>query len=177
MSASDAKKVVSPGYRPGNKKAIQTMAANLGHLENKPTTVVRYNDKKVIPFDGNHRATARIARGDKHVPVNVIEGGNRPAVSAMRNAFHVTQQKLHQARMESGAFNPGPNTGRHTGERRAYKTIANASPIRSGKRVAIASTKLGSGPSQAVLRTKQGATLAAGGALLGTAAQLHRKKS
>lgn len=176
MSARDAKKVVSPGYRPGNKRAIRTMAANLGHLEDKPTTVVRFRDSSVIPFDGNHRATARVARGDKRVPVNVIEGGERPAVSVTRNAFHVGQQKVHQNRMDRGVFKPTAKIGRHAGETKTYSAIANASPARSGKRVAVGSTKAGAGPTKAVLRTKQGVTLAAGAALLGTAAHLHRKK-
>jgi len=177
MSASDAKKVVSPGYRPGNKRAIRTMAANLGHLENKPTTVVRYKSGHVVPFDGNHRASARVARGDARVPVNVIEGGERPAISAARNAFHVGQQKVHRNRMDRDVFKPNARIGRHAGETKAYRSIANASPLRSGKRVAVGSTKIGSGPTKAVLRTKQGATLAAGAALLGTSAHLHRKKS
>ena len=182
VSAKSAKKIASPGYRPGNKKAIKTMAANLGHLENQPTTVIRYKDGRVIPFDGNHRMTARVARGDKQVPVKVVEGGNRPAVSATRNAYHVAQQKLHASRMERGAFKPDKNpksatyTGRHSGESKAYGKIANASPMRSGKRVAVASSKIGAGPTKAVLRTKQGATLAAGGALLAGAGMLHRKK-
>jgi hypothetical protein len=177
MSASDAKKVVSPGYRPGNKRAIRTMAANLGHLENKPTTVVRYKGGHVVPFDGNHRASARVARGDARVPVNVVEGGERPAVSVARNAYHVAQQKVHQSRLDRDVFKPNSKIGRHAGETKAYSAIANASPLRSGKRVAIGSTKLGSGPTKAVLRTKQGLALGASAALLGTSAHLHRKKS
>ena len=175
MSAADARKVVSPGYRPGNKKAIQTMARNLGHLENKPTRVIRYGDGKVIPFDGNHRATARLARGDAKVPVEVIEGGNRPAISAARNALHVGQQRVHRARMDRGDFKATAATGKHTGERRAYKLIANGSKVRSAHGLNISGTRIASGPSDAVLRTKQGAMLATGGALLGTAAHLNRK--
>ena len=177
MSAADTKKVVSPGYRPGNRRAIRTMAANLGHLEDKPTTVVRYKSGHVVPFDGNHRATARVARGDARVPVNVVEGGERPAVSVTRNAYHVAQQKLHQSRMDRDVYKPNARIGRHAGETKAYRAIATASPARSGKRVAISSTKAASGPTKAMLRTKQGATLAAGAALLGTSAHLHRKKS
>jgi hypothetical protein len=109
--------------------------------------------------------------------VNVIEGGERPAISAARNAFHVGQQKVHRNRMDRDVFKPNARIGRHAGETKAYRSIANASPLRSGKRVAVGSTKIGSGPTKAVLRTKQGATLAAGAALLGTSAHLHRKKS
>ena len=177
MSAADTKKVVSPGYRPGNKRAIRTMAANLGHLENKPTTVVQYKGGHVVPFDGNHRASARVARGDARVPVNVIQGGERPAISVGRNAYHVAQQKVHRSRLDRDVFKPTSKIGRHAGETKAYSAIANASPLRSGKRVAVGSTKLGSGPTKAVLRTKQGLAVGAGAALLGTSAHLHRKKS
>jgi hypothetical protein len=176
LKATDAKKVVSPGYRPGNKKAIKTMAANLGHLEDKPSTVIRYKDGGVIPFDGNHRATARVARGDKSVPVKVIEGGERPTVSAARNAFHVGQQKVHGNRMKRNVFAPDEKTGKHTGERKLYSSIANGSKSRSGRRVAIESTKAAAGPSKALLRTKQGAAVSAGSALIGSAGYLHRKK-
>lgn len=182
MSAKDTKKVVSPGYRPGNKRAIKVMAANLGHLEDKPTTVVQYKDKRVIPWDGNHRATARVARGDKSVPLKVIQGGERPAISVTRNAYHVAQQKLHRERMDRNVFKPETDVkasnyvGRHAGETKTYGSVANASPSRAGKRVAVGSTKAASGPSKAMLRTRQGATVAAGGALLGTAAHLNRKK-
>lgn len=182
MSAKDAKKVVSPGYRPGNKRAIQVMARNLGHLENQPTTVIRYKDKKVIPFDGNHRATARVARGDKKIPVKVVEGGERPAISVARNAYHVGQQRLHRSRMNKDVFKPTSDpkaktyTGKHAGETKTYSSISNASPSRSGRKVSIGATRAASGPSKAMLRTRQGATIAAGTALLGTAGHLHRKK-
>jgi hypothetical protein len=182
MSAKDAKKIVSPGYRPGNRKAIKTMAASGGLDDMGPTRVIRYKGGHVLPFDGNHRATARVARGDKKVPVHLIEGGERPAVSVTRNLYHGAQQKLHQSRMNRNVFKPDlkPSsktyTGRHKGESKAYGKIANASPSRSGKRVNIGSTKTGSGPTKAMLRTRQGATLAAGGALLGTAGYLHREK-
>jgi hypothetical protein len=176
MSAADAKKVVSPGWRPGNKKNIQTMSRNLGHLENQPTRVVRYKDGTAIPFDGNHRATARIARGDKSIPVSVIEGGDRPAVSAARNALQVGQQRVHRKRMARGDFKAKPTTGKHTAEGKLYGKIANGSKLRSGKRVAVGSTKIGSGPTKAALRTKQGITLTAGAGLLATSAHLDRRK-
>lgn len=180
MSAKDAKKVLSPGYRPGNTKNIQTMAANLGHLEDTPTTVIRYKDGGVIPFDGNHRGTARVARGDKSIPVNTIEGGERPAVSVGRNLLHTGQQKLHQKRMDRGDFKPvksGPNyTGKHTGERAGYKAIANGSAKRSGKRVSVGSTAIAQGPSKTALRTRQGATLAGAAALVGGGAAIARDK-
>jgi hypothetical protein len=182
MSAKDARKVVSPGYRPGNKKAIKTMAANMGHLENTKTTVIRYKDDRVLPFDGNHRASARLARGDKKIPVKVVQGGERPAVSVARNVYHTAQQRIHRSRLDRDVFKPNTKagtkgyTGRHTGQTKTYGSIANASPSRSGKRVAIASTRSGSGPTRAMLRTRQGATVAAGSALLGTAGYLSRKK-
>lgn len=176
MSAKDAKKIVSPGYRPGNKKAMQTLSRNLGHLENEPTKVIRYKDGRAIPFDGNHRATARISRGDKSIPVKTIEGGERPAISVTRNAVHVGQQKLHRARMDRGAFKATAATGKHTGEGKVYGKIANGSSLRSGKRVAVGSTKIASGPSKQVLRTKQGLALGTGAALLGTSSHLNRRK-
>lgn len=176
MSAKDAKKIVSPGYRPGNKKSIQTMARNMGHMENSTTKVVQYKDGTAIPFDGNHRATARIVRGDKKIPVTAIEGGERPAVSAGRNLLHVGQKKLHQARMERGVFNPTKKTGKHTGESKVYSSIANGSPARNGTRVNVASTKFASGPSKAVLRTKQGLAIGTGTAMLGGAHHLQTKK-
>lgn len=182
VSRADAKKLASPGYRPGNKRAIKVMARNLGHLEKQPTTVIRYKSGHAIPFDGNHRMTARIARGDKRVPVRVLEGGERPAVSVARNAYHVGQQRLHQRRMNRGDFTPNAKagtksyTGKHAGQTKTYKTIANASPSRSGARITPSSLKAVAGPSKAVLRTRQGATLAAGGALLTTAGALGRRK-
>lgn len=175
MKASDAKRMLNPGYRPGNKRAIRTMAANLGHLENKPTSVIRYKDGSVIPFDGNHRGTARIARGDKSIPVKVIEGKERPAVSVTRNAYHSVQQKVHHNRMDRNVFKPTAKTGRHAGQTKTYGRIANASPSRSGSRVAVEASRFARGPSKAMLRTKQGATIATGAALLGTAEHLHRK--
>ena len=181
ISAKDAKKVVSPGYRPGNRRAIQVMAANMGHLEGTPTTVIRYKDGKVIPFDGNHRATARIARGDKKIPVQVIRGQERPTVSAARNVYHGTQQLLHRERMNRGIYKPVKEKGstytpKHRAEPKTYKQIANASPIRSGTKEAIEGSKFAAGPTKRMLRTRQGATVAAGSALLGTAAYLHRKQ-
>jgi hypothetical protein len=182
ISSKDAKKIVNPGYRPGNKKAIKTMAANLGHLENSPTKVIQYADGRVIPFDGNHRATARIARGDKRIPVSVIEGGERPAISVTRNAYHAGKQRVHRGRMAQKTFAPETKvgtrnyTGKHTAEPKIYSAIANGSGRRSAKRVAISSTRVGAGPTAAVLRTKQAATVGAGTALLGTAAHLKRKK-
>jgi len=176
IKSSDAKKIVSPGYRPGNKRAIQVMARNLGHLENSPSTVIRYKDGSVIPFDGNHRATARVARGDKSVPVKVVEGGERPAISAARNAYHVAGQRLHRARMNRDAFKPTARTGKHAGESKVYSRVANASPLRSGSRVDIGSTKLASGPTKTMLRGRQAATVGTGVALLGTAQHLSSKK-
>jgi hypothetical protein len=176
ISAGDTRKIASPGFRPGNKRAIKVMARNLGHLENKPTTVIQYKDKTAIPFDGNHRATARVARGDKSVPVKVVQGGERPAISAVRNVYHVGQQRLHRARMDRGAFKPTSAQGKHAGETKMYTKIANGSKLRSGSRVAIDSTRIASGPSEAVLRTRQGATVAAGAALLGVGHRLGRKK-
>ena len=166
MAAKDATKIVSPGYRPGNKKAIQRMSANLGHLEKTPTTVVRYKDGSVIPYDGNHRATARVARGDASIPVRTIEGGERPAVSVTRNAYHAARQKMHAEAVKRDKFRATASTGKHSGEGKVYSKIANGSPARSGRRVAIASTKVASGPTKAALRTKQGLALAGGGALL-----------
>lgn len=185
ISAGDAKKIASPGYRPGNKKAIKVMARNLGHLENEPSTIIRYKGGHAIPFDGNHRMTARVARGDKSVPVKTIEGKERPAVSVTRNAYHVAQQRIHQRRMDRGTFTPSKSEiapkkseyiGRHRGESKTYKTIANASPARSSSRLNISASKFARGPSKAVLRTKQGLTVGTGAALLGTAGYLHRNK-
>lgn len=183
MSSKDAKKIVSPGYRPGNKRAIQVMARNLGHLENEPTKVIRYKDGRAIPFDGNHRATARIARGDKTVPVKVIEGKDRPTVSVARNAYHVGQQRLHRKRMNRGDFKPNTDPtasnyrGKHAGEYKTYSSISNASKTRSGKRVNIASTRTASGMSTKALRSRQALTVGAGTALLGGSYKLARKKN
>lgn len=183
VSNADARKMASPGYRPGNKRAIKVMAANLGHLEKEPTTVIRYKSGHTVPFDGNHRMTARIARGDKKIPVRVVEGGERPAISVTRNAYHVAQQRLHQKRMNQGVFTPKGKAGtkeyvgRHAGQTKTYKTIANASPSRSGARVAVGSLKHAAGPTKAVLRAKQAGTIGAGAALLGTAGVLaHDRK-
>ena len=175
MSANDAKKVLSPGYRPGNKKAIQTMARNMGHLENSPTKVIRYKDGHVIPFDGNHRGTARVARGDSSIPVKEIKGGERPAVSVARNAFHVGQQKIHQARMDRGAFTPGSNIGAHAGHGKLYGKIANGSALRSGRHLSVDASRLAQGPTTKVLRTKQGLALGAGTALMGLSYSQHKK--
>jgi len=182
MSAGDAKKIVSPGYRPGNTRSIKVMARNLGHMESSPTSVIRYKDGRAIPFDGNHRATARIVRGDKNIPVKVIEGGERPAVSVARNAFHVGQQRVHRARMERGDFTPQANakktayTGKHAGEGKVYSSIANGSPARSGRRVALESTRFAAGPGKVALHTKQAATVGAGLALLGGAHHLSQNR-
>lgn len=180
IKSSDAKKIVNPGYRPGNTRSIKVMARNLGHLESSPTTVIRYKDGHVIPFDGNHRATARIARGDKQIPVKTIEGGERPAVSVTRNAYHAAQQRVHQSRMNKNTFKPTVEgkgyTGKHAGETKTYSSIANSSPLRSGRRVAIDATKIASGPSKAMLRGRQAATVGAGLALLGGAHHLSQKK-
>jgi len=182
ISSSDAKKIVNPGYRPGNKRSIKVMARNLGHLENSPTKIVQYKDGGVIPFDGNHRATARIARGDKHVPVKVIEGGERPAISITRNLYHGAQQRIHRERINRGAFTPNTDggspkyTGKHAGETKVYSTIANGSPTRSGRRVNISNSRIISGPSKMALRGRQAATVGTGAALLGVAHHLHGKK-
>lgn len=180
MSARDARKTLNPGYRPGNKKSIQTMARNLGHLENSPTTVIRYKDGRVIPYDGNHRGTARIVRGDKKIPVKVVEGGERPAVSVTRNAYHGIQQAAHKRRLDRGSYRPhteGPKyTGKHTGEGKVYSAIANGSPGRSSKRINLSAGKAASGPTKLALRTRQGATVGTGVALLGAAHHLKNKK-
>lgn len=173
MSADDAKKVLSPGYRPGNRRAIKSMAHDLGGLKGTPTTVVRHKDGSVIPFDGNHRGTARVARGDSHIPVKVVEGGERPAISVARNAYHVGSQKLHAARIEQGTFSPEK---RDKGPSKLYHAIANGSKTRSGQKGAISSTRIASGPSKLVLRSKQGATVAAGAGLLEAGHLVGRKK-
>ena len=172
IRSSEAKKIVSPGYRPGNRRSIQGMAHKMPKNAQGPTKVIRYKDNTVIPWDGNHRATARIARGDKSIPVKVMEGGERPAVSVTRNAFHVGQQRVHQRRLERGDFT---SLGKPKEPGKAYHAIANASPTRSGRKV-TETYRAASGPTKAALRTKQGATLTAGAALLGTAHHLHRKK-
>lgn len=175
VSSKDAKKILSPGARPGNKKAIRRMASNMGSLESTSTKVIQYKDGAVIPWDGNHRGTARVARGDKHIPVSVIEGQERPTVSAARNAYHIGQQKLHQNRMDRDVFKPDEKTGKHAAEGKVYRAIANASPSRSGRKP-MGSLRAASGPSKAALRTKQGVALTAGAAMFGTAGALSRKK-
>ena len=168
MSSKDARKVLSPGSRPGNTKSIRRMPVNsLG-----PTTVIRYKDGTVIPYDGNHRGTARVGRGDKSIPVKVHQGGERPTVSVARNTYHIARQGVHRKRMDLGHFDPAKK-GRHAAEGKIYRKIANASPSRSSGKVALRSVK---GPSTAALRTRQGATLATGAALLGTSSALSRKK-
>lgn len=177
ISADDAKKILSPGYRPGNKKAIRVMAQNEPrHIANTPTTVIRYKDGSVIPFDGNHRATARIARGDPSIPVRVVEGGDRPTVSAARNVYHLAQRRLHQRRMRGSAFAPTEHTPKHAGEpSKLYTKIANASKTRSGEKGPVESLRLAGGPSTKVLRGKQVAVAGTGAALLGTAGVLHER--
>jgi len=172
IRSAEAKKIVSPGYRPGNRRAIQGMAHKLPKNAQGPTKVIRYKGGQVIPWDGNHRATARIARGDKSIPVKVIEGGERPAVSVTRNAIHVGQQRVHQRRMNRGDFT---SLGKPSKPGKAYHAIANASPTRSGRKE-LTTVRAASGPTKAALRTKQGATVTAGAALLGTAHHLNRKK-
>ena len=110
-----------------------------------------------MTWDGSHRGAARVARGDKRIPVEVHQGRHKPTATVGERLWHATNKKTHQVKQDLGLYKPKKkDMGKPSKAPGLYKKVANLRQAKESHRSSDGA-KWGTshGPTKAALRSKQ----------------------